>query len=138
MSFSDQELDAIYARTSGRCHICGTKLARSNYGIRGAKAAWHVEHSIPKAAGGTDHMNNLYAACIECNLEKSDGTTKSARARNGRTRAPLSPKMRAKKRAENAWSGAGIVGVATLLLVPELTLLGIAAGAILGHSIDVE
>jgi hypothetical protein len=138
MAFSNQELDAIYTRTNGRCHICGMKLARRNYGTRGAKAAWHVEHSIPKAAGGTDHRNNLYAACIYCNLQKSDGTSRSARARNGRTRAPLSIKMRGKKRAENAWSGAGIAGVAALLLAPEFVLLGIAAGAFLGHSVEVD
>lgn len=33
-------------------------------------AAHHVEHVIPKVHGGTDELDNLALACIDCNLHK--------------------------------------------------------------------
>jgi len=33
-------------------------------------AALHVEHIIPKVHGGTDGIENLALACIDCNLHK--------------------------------------------------------------------
>ena len=33
-------------------------------------AALHVEHIIPKVHGGTDHLDNLALACIDCNSHK--------------------------------------------------------------------
>lgn len=33
-------------------------------------AALHVEHVIPKVHGGTDDLDNLALACIDCNLHK--------------------------------------------------------------------
>ena len=33
-------------------------------------AALHVEHVIPKVHGGTDDVENLALACIDCNLHK--------------------------------------------------------------------
>ena len=29
-----------------------------------------MEHSVPKAKGGTDYLRNLFPACISCNLDK--------------------------------------------------------------------
>ena len=55
------DLNAIYDRTSGYCHICHRKLAFYNYGIVDAKGAWEVEHSRPRALGGTHDGNNKYA-----------------------------------------------------------------------------
>lgn len=138
MAYTQQDLDAIYARTNGRCHICGMKLARKNYGNASTKAPWHVEHSIPRAVGGTDHRNNLFAACIDCNLEKSDGSTRSARRRNGRTRSPLSRKMKTTVRNRRGLTGAAVLGTAGWLIAPELMLVGAAAGALLGHFMDVD
>src|SRR5207249_7028843 len=78
------DLNAIYDRTSGYCHICHRKLAFYNYGIVDAKGAWEVEHSRPRALGGTHHGNNKYAACIPCNREKGHRfSTRTMRARNG-------------------------------------------------------
>jgi 5-methylcytosine-specific restriction endonuclease McrA len=70
MGYTDDELNSIYDKTDGYCHLCGKKLSWTNYGQRGTKAAWHVDHSIALANGGTHHMNNLYPACISCNEEK--------------------------------------------------------------------
>jgi hypothetical protein len=52
MAFNEAELNQIYDRTTGRCHICHKKLAFRNYGAVGVRAAWEVEHSIPQAKGG--------------------------------------------------------------------------------------
>ena len=57
---TNDRLNLIYDKTHGCCHLCHKKLAFINYGIYGAKGAWHIEHSKAKANGGTDHLNNLY------------------------------------------------------------------------------
>src|SRR6266487_3114039 len=102
MQYTSQDLRRIYDRTSGYCHLCGKKLALSNYGRLGDKGAWEVEHSNARARGGTDRLTNLYPACISCNRSKGAITTRAARAREGRTRAPLSREKRAEARSENA------------------------------------
>ena len=33
-------------------------------------ATLHVEHIVPKVHGGTDNLDNLALACIDCNLHK--------------------------------------------------------------------
>ena len=38
-------------------------------------AALHVEHIIPKIHGGTDDLDNLALACIDCNLHKGTNLT---------------------------------------------------------------
>jgi hypothetical protein len=38
-------------------------------------AAHHIEHIIPKVHGGTDDLNNLALACIDCNLHKGTNLT---------------------------------------------------------------
>jgi hypothetical protein len=38
-------------------------------------AALHVEHIIPKVHGGTDDVENLALACIDCNLHKGTNLT---------------------------------------------------------------
>ena len=38
-------------------------------------AALHVEHIIPKVHGGTDDMDNLALACIDCNLHEGTNLT---------------------------------------------------------------
>lgn len=118
MEITDEKLEGIFDKTSGYCHICCGKIAFCNYNNRGARGAWNVEHSIPRALGGTDHLNNLYAAHIECNELKRTDSTRRSRQAHGRTRAPYSTSKRQQKRRENAVRS-GIVG-------------GMAGGAILG------
>ena len=38
-------------------------------------AALHVEHIIPKIHGGSDDVENLALACIDCNLHKGTNLT---------------------------------------------------------------
>jgi len=38
-------------------------------------ATLHVEHIIPRIHGGTDELDNLALACIDCNLHKGPNLT---------------------------------------------------------------
>lgn len=105
MPYTDEQLSAIYDRTSGYCHICGKKLAFQNYGRPGRKGAWQVEHSNPRVKGGSDRLTNLFAACIDCNLSKATSTTRTARRWYGRNRAPLSRDRRRQAQLRNAIAG---------------------------------
>ena len=138
MSFTDDKLDRIYQRTEGRCHICRKQLSLRNYGVLGKRGAWEVEHSKPRSKGGTDHMNNLYAACIACNRKKGNSSTVSARSANGYRCAPLSQA----KRGENAVAG-GVVGALAFLLVPPhlrlaAAVVGGVVGAVVGKSYEPD
>lgn len=139
MKFDLEQLERIYDRTSGYCHICHKKLAFKNYGVYGARGAWEVEHSNPRANGGTNRHNNLYAACVTCNRSKGTKTTRSARAQSGKTRAPLSKGRRKDVKARNALA-AGIVGAAvgSVLLGPVGILIGSGVGASLGYDINPD
>lgn len=53
----------IYARSGGRCQICGCKLPFEKMSI---------DHIIPLAKGGDDLMDNLQCACKVCNVIKQD------------------------------------------------------------------
>ena len=133
MSFTKEELRRIYDRTSGYCHICHKKLAWSNYGRIDARAPWQVEHSVPKAKGGTGGMKNLYPACIDCNCLKGVKSTRSARARNEKRCAPLSREKRARAKTRNAIAY-GAVGTAVgYILCPPVALLTGLVGAHVGH-----
>jgi len=139
MQFDKQTLAHIYHRTSGYCHLCHSKLALINYGRVGKRGAWHVEHSVPRSKGGADHLNNLFAACIDCNLNKSNRTTKTARGWNGKTRAPLSPEKRHRAKTENGILGAvggGAVGFA--VAGPVGAVIGALAGGHLGASANPD
>jgi len=115
----EELLNAVYDKTHGCCHLCHKKLAFANYGKNGEKGSWHIEHSKPKAKGGTDHLNNLLPACIPCNLKKGISHAKKIRKLNYLTRAPLSgPKKKEIK--NNNMIALGAVGfiVGRLLVFP--------------------
>ncbi|MCB2039169.1 MAG: HNH endonuclease, partial [Ottowia sp.] len=57
---------SIFEQSQGRCHYCGAALDLTG--------KWHIEHQLPRALGGTDEGLNLVAACVPCNLSKSDRT----------------------------------------------------------------
>lgn len=133
MPYGDQRLSEIYDRTSGYCHLCGKKLAFTNYNKPGQKGAWEVDHSNPKAKGGTDRLNNLYAACVSCNRDKSSSNTRTAREWYGQNRAPLSRQKRKKVRIQNALVAGVLGGVVGGLAGPVWMLIGAAIGARCGY-----
>jgi hypothetical protein len=136
MAYSAERLEAIYQRTDGRCHICGTRLVFSRYGESGG---WEVEHSIPVSFGGTDRLCNLYAAHIVCNREKGIRTSRTARSWHSRSKAPLSRRKKESVR-ENNRLGWGAAGALTGAAVggPAGFLIGGILGAAFGDGIDPE
>jgi 5-methylcytosine-specific restriction endonuclease McrA len=139
MQFDKQQLIRIYRSTSGYCHLCHAKLSLKNHGQHGKKGAWHVDHSVPRSKGGTDRLNNLKPACISCNLDKSNKTTRTARRWNGKKCAPLSPEKRKQAKTGNAILGAmggGAVGFA--VGGPVGAVIGALAGGHLAGSTNPD
>lgn len=135
MSFDSNTLRLVYDRTEGKCHLCRKKLAFTNYALAGEKGAWEVEHSVPRSKGGTDRLNNLYAACIGCNRDKSDSSTKTIRSKSGFKRAPYSKSQRSK----NAWIGGALGATTAMLLVPPPIRLGaMILSAVIGAAVGRE
>jgi len=140
MAYTDHELRKIYNRTSGKCHLCGRALSLTNYAQYGEKGAWEVEHSNCRAKGGTDRLNNLYAACISCNRSKGVRSTRAARAREGFSRAPLSREKRQTAKRENAFIGGALTlfGAAALGATGPGLVVVAALGAMFGHSVNPD
>jgi len=139
VAYSKERRRQIFDKTDGNCHICGGSLCFSNYALHGRRGAWEVEHSKPKAEGGTDHLNNLYAAHIGCNRSKGKGSTRTARAKNGHRSAPRSAARKKKLRNENRLVG-GTTGaiVGGLLGGPVGAGIGAFFGERIGADRDVE
>ena len=127
-------IQKIYEKTDGNCHICHKKLSLVNYGKNGLRGAWHVDHSVPKAKGGTNHMNNLYPACIRCNTSKGANDTNSERVKNGITRAPLSRRKKKDIQSQNTITGGIIGGAFGAFLGPGGALVGALIGATVGNN----
>ena len=139
MRYSTDQLNAIFDRTDGCCHLCGKKLCFSNYGQYGKRGAWEVEHSKARCNGGSDRLANLYAAHISCNREKGTMTTRTVRAWNNRAKAPLSRERKEQIRTNNRWgwgtagalSGAALAGQAGFVI-------GGLIGTLLGDDINPQ
>jgi 5-methylcytosine-specific restriction endonuclease McrA len=137
--YSEAQRRLIYDRTRGKCHICHIKLAFRNYGQCEARGAWHVEHSIPVANGGTDHGNNLFAACIPCNLDKSTATSRTARSWNGQQRAPLSKSRHEVARTNNRITVGMIgAGLGAVFGGPSGAFIGGLLGTAIGEGMDPD
>jgi hypothetical protein len=138
MAYDRETLRRIYSRTEGKCHICHKKLSLQNYGEPNGRAAWEVEHSVARANGGTDHLNNLFPACIPCNRTKGTFAARTARSWHGHTKAPLSKERRAQIRKKNAVGSAVLGGLVGLAINPAAALWGAGIGALIGHSTNPE
>ena len=53
----------VIHRANGRCEYCG--LAQV-----GQEATFHIDHVVPRDAGGTTTLGNLALACVSCSLRK--------------------------------------------------------------------
>jgi hypothetical protein len=132
MAYSDEQLERIYYRTSGYCHICHKRLSYVNYALYGERGAWEVEHSKPIARGGTSHGNNLFAACISCNRSKRHGSSRTARSRNGQSRAPYSRSKVNARRDNNQLGGMITGGIIGSRFGPRGPIVGALLGALFG------
>ncbi|MDH5648587.1 MAG: HNH endonuclease [Gammaproteobacteria bacterium] len=137
MKYTKEQLRKIYNRTDGGCHICHKKLSFCNYGKISGRAPWEIEHSSPRSRGGTDHLNNLYAACPSCNRSKGNNSTKNARQQFGNTHAPLSKNKKQVIRRKNTAIGGMLGTVAAVALATGPIGLAFLAtsGALLGNSL---
>lgn len=138
MKYSDDRLNDIYDCTDGRCHICRKKIAFRNYGMFGRRGCWEVDHSNPQAKGGTHSKNNLKPACMSCNRSKGSSTTKTARARNGHTRAPLSKSKKNEIRASRAIGGGLAGGALGAAFGPIGAAIGLGLGALIGLESQID
>lgn len=140
MSYSEDRLRKIFKRTDGRCHICRKQLCIGNYGKLSGRGNWEVEHSRPRIKGGSDHLKNLYPACITCNRKKGDDSTRSARSGNGFKAAPLSVSQQEDERKSNATLGGllGFVAGVALRSNPAGIILAVAIGVVVGFNTDPE
>jgi hypothetical protein len=59
----------VRERAGNACEYC--HLHQDNSPL----AVLHIEHIIPKIHGGTDNLDNLALACIDCNLHKGPNLT---------------------------------------------------------------
>jgi 5-methylcytosine-specific restriction endonuclease McrA len=136
MGYTNDRLNQIFNATDGCCHLCHKKLAFVNYGLHGARGAWHVEHSRPKAKGGTYRLQNLKPACIGCNLTKGTMSTKIIRSWNGKTRAPYNAATKQKIRKGNTIGG-GLLGLFVgAVFGPGGAIVGASIGSYLGDSLS--
>lgn len=128
---------AVFAKSNGLCHLCWKPIAYRNYGYHGSRGAWEIDHSIPRAQGGTDHLNNLYAAHTDCNRTKQARSSASVRRENGFTRPPMSAAAMKELKEGDALTGAfaGALIGGRFGGVPGL-LLGAAIGALCAYGVD--
>jgi 5-methylcytosine-specific restriction endonuclease McrA len=59
----------VRERAGNRCEYCHLHQEDSPL------AALHIEHIRPRSHGGTDDLDNLALACIDCNLHKGPNLT---------------------------------------------------------------
>ena len=80
MEYSKEELDTIFAKGSiipgkdpdkYRKDSCGNEIYRDNYGLE-TPMGWEVDHSLPKAKGGTNNPRNLKPLQSSENASKGD------------------------------------------------------------------
>lgn len=138
MSYSSEALNWIYDRTDGRCHLCWKKLSFRNYAQSGGRGAWEVEHSLPRSLGGTDHLNNLFPACIGCNRSKATRSSRIIRSQSGLRRAPYCKVKKQQIRRDNSFVYGAVGAMVGSVAGPLGTAIGAFVGASIGDSIDPD
>lgn len=58
--FSKKDKEILYARSGGRCELCGKVLPKD----------WHADHVVAKSRGGPTDLLNGSAKCPKCNQVK--------------------------------------------------------------------
>jgi len=54
---------AVVLRAGNRCEYCGLSQL-------GQEATFHIDHVVPRTAGGATTEDNLALACVSCSLRK--------------------------------------------------------------------
>ena len=92
----------VRERAGNRCEYC--QLHQDDSPL----AVLHIEHLIPRIHGGTDDLENLALACIDCNLHKGTNLTGIDPETNRVT--PLFHPRRERWDEHFAWRGLYLVG----------------------------
>jgi 5-methylcytosine-specific restriction endonuclease McrA len=92
----------VVLRAGNRCEYC--RLAQ-----KGQEATFHVDHILPKAAGGRTTAANLALACVSCSLRKE--ARRSAIEPNTNRRAALFHPRRQRWRDHFRWEGFRLIGL---------------------------
>ncbi len=75
-------LDALYGKQDGFCGGCGENFRKRNL---------TVDHIVPRAHGGTDHVENLWLLCGACNSSKGTRSQEQFLKERMQKRAALFP-----------------------------------------------
>jgi len=62
--------EAVWAKTSGLCVYCGTRLTMAT----GKPNSFHADHVLSVKKGGSDDIANLIPSCATCNSKKGAKT----------------------------------------------------------------
>lgn len=111
MNYSKSDRQYVLEKSGGRCNYCRKNLRLGAHGLSQDQGGWHVDHSRPRSGGGSQHRNNLVAACVRCNLRKGARPSSFARAMNGLSAAPLSHARQTRVRLRNSIIGALVGGL---------------------------
>jgi len=90
----------ITKRAAGRCEYCGLAQA-------GQEATFHVDHVVPRSAGGPTTSTNLALACVSCSLRK-ESRRSAVDPLSGR-RVPLYNPRRQRWSDHFRWDGTTII-----------------------------
>ena len=63
--------ETVWNITGGRCFYCDVELIRCVGEEQDRSRCFHVDHLVPKAHGGPDHLHNYVPACERCNISKN-------------------------------------------------------------------
>jgi predicted RNA polymerase sigma factor len=89
-------------RAGDRCEYCGLSQ-------EGQEATFHVDHIVPRVAGGATDPENLALACVSCSLYKE--ARRSARDPQGGRLVPLFHPRRQRWEAHFRWKGVRVFGL---------------------------
>jgi hypothetical protein len=92
----------VVLRAGDRCEYC--RLVQ-----KGQEATFHIDHILPKVAGGRTAAANLALACVSCSLRKE--ARRSAIEPNTNRRVALFHPRRQRWRDHFRWEGFRIVGL---------------------------
>ena len=92
----------VVERAGGRCEYCGLSQ-------EGQEATFHVDHVVPRSAGGGSKLANLALACVSCSLRKAARMTAGDPETGEETR--LFHPRRDRWRDHFRWEGVILTGV---------------------------
>src|SRR4051794_6375275 len=92
----------VVDRADGRCEYCGLSQ-------EGQEATFHIDHIVPRIAGGPTRAENLALACVSCSLRK-EARRSAPDPQTGRRVAFFHPR---RQRWDNhfRWCGVTVIGL---------------------------